>query len=368
LTTTATKDARGRVRTTLVALAGLLLSLPACTSADRVPGPAATEPTPAAQPTGSPTSGSSPSPTAAAEPTVSRTFRFSPSPTAAEPTSSPTPKSRPSPRAAAGVDKLLVIVAENRSVADVSANMPFLKWQSRWYGSATRYYAITYPSLPNYLVMAGGSTFGVKDNGNPDVYPRKGPSVFGQMLASGRTAKTYAEAMPGNCALRNKGRYVVRHNPWTYFADPAERAACRKYNVPSGSPTKGALADDIAAGQLPSIGLVIPDNCNNGHDCSIATTDRWLRSWLPTIKRGRDFRSGRLAVIITWDEDDHSSGNRVAMVVIHPALKGRNVKGRRVTARLTHYALSATISRLGGARPLRDAAAAPDLLAAFGLS
>ena len=95
---------------------------------------------------------------------------------------------------------------------------------------------------------------------------------------------------------------------------------------------------------------------------------RWLRSWLPTIKSGPDFRSGRLAIIITWDEDDRSTDNRVAMVVIHPALKGRSQKDRRVTSRLTHYALSATISRLGGGRPLRDADDAPDLLAAFGLS
>ena len=56
------------------------------------------------------------------------------------------------------------------------------------------------------------------------------------------------------------------------------------------------------------------------------------------------------------------------MVVIHPALKGRNLKARKVRTRLTHYALSATISRLGRARPLRDAETAPDLLTAFDLN
>jgi acid phosphatase len=333
-----------------VTLTGLLLSLPACISAGRVPGPAAAEPTLAAEPTGAQTSRSSASPPSAAEPTGSRTSGSSPSPVAAR------------------VDKLLVIVAENKRAVDVSRRMPFLKSQSRSYGSASKYYAVTYPSLPNYLVMVGGSTFGVRDNGNPKRHPRKGRSVFGQLLASGRTAKTYAESMPRNCARRDKGSYAVRHNPWTYFTDPAERAACRRYNVPSGSPTAGALADDIARGELPNIGLMIPNNCNNGHDCPIGTTDRWLRSWLPTIKNGPDFRSGRLAVIITWDEDDRSSDNRVAMVVLHPVLKGRNLKARKVATRLDHYALSATISRLGRARPLRDAEDAPDILAAFGLS
>jgi hypothetical protein len=50
--------------------------------------------------------------------------------------------------------------------------------------------------------------------------------VFGRLLAAGRTAKTYAEAMPDNCSRRNHAIYAVRHNPWTYFDDPAERAAC----------------------------------------------------------------------------------------------------------------------------------------------
>ena len=242
------------------------------------------------------------------------------------------------------------------------AQMPFLRSQSQSYGTATDYYAISHPSLPNYLVMAGGSTFGVEDDEDPDVHPQRGQSVFGQMLAAGRTAKTYAEGMPGNCALHNDGNYAVRHNPWTYFADRAERSACEKFDVPSGSPAGGALSDDIAAGDLPNVGFLIPDDCNNGHSCSIDTTDRWLRTWLPAIEDGSDFRSGRLAVLITWDEDEDNTDNRVAMVALNPALKGRDV-----TTRLDHYVLSATISELARARPLRDANGAPDLLTAFGL-
>jgi hypothetical protein len=316
----------------LLALIGLVLSISACT-ADGATAPTPTMPTSSAQPT----------PTG--EPTAS--------------TTSPSGRASPS---AHGVDKLLVIVAENRNAASVVAQMPYLRSQSRSYGSATNYYAISHPSLPNYLVMAGGSTFGVEDDDDPDAHPQKGQSVFGQLLASGRTAKTYAEAMPGNCALHNDGNYAVRHNPWTYFTDRAERSACEKFDVPSGTPTGGALKEDVAAGQLPNIGFLIPDDCNNGHSCSIDTTDRWLRTWMPAIENGPDFRSGRLAVLITWDEDEDNTDNRVAMVVLHPALKGR-----KVTTRLDHYVLSATLSRLAGAEPLRDARDAPELLSAFGL-
>jgi phosphatidylinositol-3-phosphatase len=288
--------------------------------------------------------------------------------TGAEPDPAPTPTlgssqaGSPSAAPATGVDKVLVIVEENRSVQDAAAHMPFLMSQVRSYGTATNFYAIGHPSLPNYLALAGGSTFGVADDKGPDAHRLQGPSVFGQLVAAGRTAKTYAEAMPTNCARRSHETYAMRHNPWTYFDDRAERATCEQFDVPSGSPTAGALVDDITAGELPTFGLLVPDLCHDGHDCPAATSDDWLRSWLPTIQEGPDFTSNRLAIVVTWDEDDDHSGNRVPMVVIHPSLKGR-----QVTTRLDHYGLSASIARVGGIPPLREAAKGTDVLAAFGL-
>jgi hypothetical protein len=108
---------------------------------------------------------------------------------------------------------------------------------------------VTHPSLPNYLAIAGGSTFGVRDDKSPAAHPLAGQSVFGQVLAAGGTAKTYAEAMPSNCATSAEGRYAVKHNPWPYFADAGERAACRRYDVPSGTPARGALHDDVTPGR-----------------------------------------------------------------------------------------------------------------------
>jgi phosphatidylinositol-3-phosphatase len=281
------------------------------------------------------------------------------------PTSPPAGSSQNASHAAQpgnGVSKVLVIVEENRSVQDVEAHMPFLMSEARSYGTATNFYAVSHPSLPNYLVLAGGSTFGVTDDGEPDEHPLEGPSLFGQLVAAGRTAKTYADAMPTNCARNNHETYAARHNPWTYFDDPAERAGCEQFDVPSGSPTAGPLADDINAGNLPTFSLLVPDICHDGHDCSAATTDQWLRSWLPIIKNGPDFTSNRLVIVITWDEDDERSGNRVPMVVIHPSLKDK-----QVTQRFDHYGLSASIARIAGIPPLRDAKKGTDVLGAFGL-
>jgi acid phosphatase len=259
--------------------------------------------------------------------------------------------------------KVLVVVLENHSQTQVLQQMSYLKGLSTRYGRTTAYRAITHPSLPNYLVMAGGSTFGVRDDKNPSSHPLRGPSVFGQALHNGRTAKTYAEGMPSACALTSTGRYAVRHNPWTYFTDSAERSACRRYDVPAGTPSAGALRSDTGRGTLPNVGLVVPDVCSDAHDCSLATADRWLRAWVPVWLAGPDFAAGRLAVVVTFDEDDRSQGNTVLTVVAHPRLSGRVV-----SSPVTHDNLSGWLSRVAGGSPLRDAAGKASLGRLFGLA
>jgi len=258
--------------------------------------------------------------------------------------------------------KVLVIVLENHGYGAALRQMPFLASQSRGYAKASSYYATRHPSLPNYLVLAGGSTFGVTDNKNPASHRLSGSSVFGQVIARGRTAKTYAEGMTTNCQRTSAGRYAVRHNPWPYFASSRERALCLRYDVPAGTTTSGALHRDVAAGRLPTFSMLIPDLCHDAHDCSLATADSWLRAWVRQIKAGPDYRAGRLAVVVTFDEDERTSGNHVLTTVIHPALHGLVV-----TRRLSHYSLSATASRLVGVTPLRKAAGTPNFLAAVHL-
>jgi hypothetical protein len=258
--------------------------------------------------------------------------------------------------------KVLVVVLENHGMTSTLRLMPFLASQARGYARASNYHAVRHPSLPNYLVLGGGSTFGVTDDKAPAAHRLAGSSVFGQVIAHGRTAKTYAEGMTKSCQQTNTGRYAVRHNPWTYFASSRERSLCLKYDVPAGTTTGGALHRDVAAGRLPTFSLLIPDLCHDAHDCRLATADAWLKAWLRQIEAGPDFRAGRLAVVVTFDEDGGLSGNQVLTAVMHPARRGVVV-----TRRLDHYSLSATASRLVGAAPLRGAARAPNLLAAFGL-
>ncbi len=253
----------------------------------------------------------------------------------------------------AKVTKLLVFVVENHSLSEMRDEMPFTYGLAKRYAYATRYFAIRHPSLPNYLAIAGGSTFGVTDDASPSSHRIHGRSVFGQALAKGRTAELYADSMPGHCVLSSSGDYAVRHNPWAYFVD--ERGACRSHDVPVTR-----LADDVAAGRLPNAGMVIPNLVHDAHDASLADADAWLKQEITMVQHGRDWTSGRLAIVITADEDDGGSGNRVLTVVA-----SRSVPHRVVTTRLTHYSLTRLYDDVLGVRRLRHAKSAPSMTRAF---
>jgi phosphatidylinositol-3-phosphatase len=120
----------------------------------------------------------------------------------------------------------------------------------------------------------------------------------------------------------------------------------------------------VAAGTLPNAGYWIPDLCDDAHDCSLTTADNYLKSWMPQIMAGPDYTSGRLAIVITADEDDSNSGNVVLTAVIHRSLDGSH---KVVTSALNHYSLLRMYDRVLGASLLRKASTASDMTAAFAL-
>jgi hypothetical protein len=306
----------------------------ATTTAPLAPAPAATTTAPVA-------------PTTATATTAAE----APSPTITASTTTSVPNGQP-------VTKLLTIVEENHSFEQMKSGMPFLYSLAQRFAYANNYVAIRHPSLPNYLAIAGGDTFGVSDDAGPASHPLSGQSVFGQAIAHGRTAGVYAESMPGNCAQSSSARYVVKHNPWPYFVD--ERALCNA----SDTPETGFDAA-VGANAVPNAGMLIPNLCNDAHDCSLGTADSWLKNRLPNILASSDFTSGKLAVVVTADEDDSASGNKVLTVVLHASLDGSH---KVVSTPLTHYSLSRFYSQTNGGSPLRKAAAAPDMAEAFGLT
>jgi acid phosphatase len=263
------------------------------------------------------------------------------------------------------VTKILLVVLENKNPCASTKGMPYLAALADKYATAGLYYAMAHPSLPNYLTLAGGSTFGIRDDRSPAAHKLTGSSVFGQVLAAGEIAKTYAEDMKSNCQLEQgkNDPYAVRHNPWLYFASDTERAGCQQYDVPAGTAEEGEFHDDVANGTLPTFGYLAPNLCNDAHDCPLDAANTWMTKWFAPVLAGPDFKSGHLLVLITFDEDDKHAGNRVLTVALNPSLHHLVVGPR-----LDHLATSKAISTLVSAPPLREATKAPDLFALLGLT
>jgi len=252
-------------------------------------------------------------------------------------------------------------VLENREYGDVIGDpeAPFLNGLARRGTLATHYHAITHPSLPNYLALLGGSTFGVDDNCT-------GCSVAGDNLAAQLSRaniswRAYIEGMPKRCYRgAAHGRYVKRHNPFMYFRSATARQSRCRDVVPATR-----LDEDLRNDSLPAFSWVTPDLCHDGHDCDLRTADRWLARLVPRITRKLGPRG---FLVVTFDEGTSdrgccggARGGHVATIVAGPAAR----QGARLRQPLDHYSLLGTIESALGVPRLRHARGAPALSSAL---
>src|SRR6202165_3105386 len=93
------------------------------------------------------------------------------------PSTAASPPAHPSPPTAAG--SVFVIVMENKA-ADEALSPPFTSSLAQQYANLTNYHAISHPSLPNYLAMTSGDTYGITDDG----YHALGTNDLGHQLTS----------------------------------------------------------------------------------------------------------------------------------------------------------------------------------------
>ena len=268
------------------------------------------------------------------------------------------------------ITKVMWIVMENHDYSSIvgSSSAPFENQIATECGLATNYHAVSHPSLPNYVALTSGSTQGITDDSGPSTHPLDVSSIYHQAYPS---AKGYAESMPSSCDLSDSGEYAVRHAPWAYYINGAvgnQRTECQANEVPlgadnGGTPTSGPLYDDVTGGTLPKFSFVTPNLCNDMHDCSISTGDGWLSNFVPFVIGGSDYRSGRLAIIITFDENAGTSGNQVYTAVVSPF----TAPGTESSTSYTHYSLLRTTEEILSVPLIGNAASASSMRSAFGL-
>ena len=243
------------------------------------------------------------------------------------------------------------IVFENKAYSEVigSSSAPYINTLANGCGLATNFHAEAHPSLPNYIAMTSGSTQGITDDDPPSSHPLSVPSIFSQTTASWRSLE---ESMPSNCAASSSGSYAVKHNPAPYYTNI--RTECASLDVPLADPP------DVSA----KFTFVTPNLCDDMHDCSVATGDAWLSTWLPKILSSAAYTSGSTAIFITWDEDDSTGGQHIPTIVVSPY----TAPGTTSATLYNHYAMLRTTEELLGITTyLGNAATAPSMRAAFGL-
>lgn len=164
-------------------------------------------------------------------------------------------------------------------------------------------FAVTHPSLPNYLALTSGSTQGATNDCGACTYG--GDNLFHQMEQAHLGWRVYAQGYSGSCNTKAEyGAFVRRHvPPLAYRNILGDPTACSRV-VPLER-----LWTDLAANTVPPLAMIIPDLTEDMHGTP-SNSDQ------STLLRAADALAGRVAsalraspiwepgtrLVITWDE------------------------------------------------------------------
>lgn len=346
---------------------------------------------------------------------------------------------------------------------------PFINSEMANANLASKYYAIAHPSSTNYLEVVGGSNFndlsdqypswhnttcqpnirsGVTNTDNPatglvcpiagtgtdaatpvvdnsmnetstppltnidgtDSIPAEsdisGVSIADQLVAAGKTWKSYQEALPligadgvnvsdgtynigGNNAagqpvstnfatLTTSGNpvsasnivylYAVKHDPFAYFASVQQGASPGlTLNQIVGFDGDSGLYADLRAGgtRVPNFAFIAPNQCDDQHGrgngtafCNFDADDNGTQTGLnpslilqgdlaverivTAIKASPVWSTDKSAIVILWDENDYSTTTPNQVVVVVDTNYGPR---QIVSSRFyTHYSLTKTLN------------------------
>lgn len=238
-----------------------------------------------------------------------------------------------------------LVIFENESYQEVIGNpdAPYLTGLTQTWANMTDSHAITHPSEPNYLALFSGSTQGVTGDNCPVSF--KVASLGSELLKAGVSFTGFAESMPHNgftgCQahpdkLPSGWLYMRKHVPWPDFPK-IPKSVSLVYRHPLTAPPSRFV-------------WITPNMCNDMHDCSIATGDKWASKNLPGLINWDVANNGIL--IITFDENDGTAGNQI------PTILAGNVNPGQYSQDITHYSVLRTIEDIFGVKPLANAATA----------
>jgi len=359
------------------------------------------------------------------------------------------------PKGVPHLDHVFVIMMENHGYSQIinNPNAPFVNSYALSANLATNYFAIAHPSLTNYLEAVGASNFGVLSDNDPDWHancttnltsgipntdnpassaicpitgtgtdaatpaldltnevqgppgevnidgthsfdaaPTVGQTLADQLVATGRTWKSYQESLPlrgADLVTYSDGfftnltdfskilpqlnpplsqanvvkLYASKHNPFVYFANI--QAGTHPFLSYANTTDFNALYGDLRSGKVPNYSFIAPNQCNDQHGrgnagafCNydpasdgsqsglnpalIYQGDVTVQRLVTAIHSSPAWRRGNNAIILLWDENDYSLKPNTNQVV---AIVDTNYGPRQVQSKqfYTHFSLVKSI-------------------------
>jgi phospholipase C len=222
-------------------------------------------------------------------------------------------------RSSSDYQHIFVIIEENRSFQDVIGNpvAPNLTELARQYALATKFFAETHPSQPNYIALLGGDTFRIGDDDAFYCYAGKADencpnakkpgyadhtiaarSLMDQLTERGLTWKGYFESIPtpgskvafsAETPDEPAQLYASKHNGFMSFATVQKHP-----NLATKIVGFDRLRDDLISGNLPNYAHIVPNQCNDMHglggakvpnDCTYSNDAGLLLAVTPWLAR-----------------------------------------------------------------------------------
>ncbi len=261
-------------------------------------------------------------------------------------------------------DHVFVIIEENKDSSNILGDpqAPYLNSLKQKYSSANNYHAIEHPSLPNYMDITGGSNGGLEKRDCEHLTQTcvsDNQNIADRLDQAGLTWKAYYEDIPGACATSSTNLYDLGVNPFVHYRDVVDNPSrCRSHVVPYIQ-----FSSDLQNPQsLANLSFITPNMCDDMHNCSVRTGDRWLASEVPNLLHSPAFTSQNSLLVITWDEaEDGTGSNQVPLLLIGPAVK----ESYQSSKNYSHYSLLHTIEASWRLSPLTENDSNAPLLSEF---
>ena len=236
-------------------------------------------------------------------------------------------------------DHVVVVMEENTSETSIYGNSsaPYINSLKNGGVYFTNSFAVTHPSQPNYLALFSGSTQGITDDSCPHTFSAN--NLGNELRSAGLSFAGYSESMPSNGYTGcTSGSYARKHSPWINFSD-----------LPTSTNlTFAAFPTDFTT--LPTVSFVIPNLCDDMHDCSVASGDTWLKNNIDAYAQWAKTHNSLL--IVTWDEDDSTtSANQIATIFY-----GANLSNGPYQETINHYTILRTLEDMYSVAALGSAA------------